>query len=107
MDWKIKYSIKKYNFCCVNNWEHYCLYLVHWEPIIRIEYEKIIVYEGRYKYEIIRDDNCTKIFSSNVDIENNVLNNAKLYSSDKKLFDFSNTNKEKLLNRIKTILVFQ
>ena len=108
MDWSIKYSIKKYNFCCVDNWEHYCLYLVHWEPIIRIDYEKVIVYEGRYKYEIMRSDICTDIFTSRVDIEHNILQDSpKLYSNAKRLFDFSNTNKEKLLNRIKTILVFQ
>lgn len=108
MDWKIKYSSKKYNFCCVNNWQHYCLYLIHWDPVIKIEYEKVIVYEGRHKYEIIRGDSYTDIFSSDVDIENNVLNDSpRLYSNDKKLFDFSNTNKEKLLNRVKTILVFQ
>ena len=114
LDWKDKRQGKHYNFGCVNNWEHYRLFLVHWEPVLRVEYETVVVYEGRHKYEVSQsENNVTDIFIYNVDPEGRVIEQkdkpgpSSKFSYNKKLFDFSNTNREKVVNRVKTILVFQ
>lgn len=110
MDYGNQTRNKKFNYCCVNNWEHYRLFFVHWEPVLRIEYEMVVLYEGRHQYSIWQfENNSTSIFISEVDAENRVLENvdATQFVYNKKLFDFSQTNREKLINRAKTILVFQ
>jgi hypothetical protein len=109
VDWKVKQPEKKYNFCCVNNWEHYRLFFVHWEPVLRIEYETVIVYEGRHRYIVNQyENNSAEILISEVDAENRVIDtkSPKKFSYGQKIFDFSKTNREKIVNRVRTILVF-
>lgn len=117
LDWKVKSDTRKYNFCCAADWQHYRFFFIHWEPVHRIEYENVIVYEGRHKYEItqfydlLNLDGKTEILIFDVDPENRVIDTkekkAPKFSYDKRLFDFSQTNREKIVNRVKTILVFQ
>lgn len=69
------------------------------------------MYERKHKYEITQyEDNRTEILVLDVDPENRVIDNkekvAPLFRFPKHLFDFKNTTKEKVLNRVKTILVF-
>lgn len=102
---------RKYNFCCSSNWEHYRIFFIHWEAVLRVEYETIVVYEGRHQYHLTQyDDNRTELFIYDVDAENRILDSKdkKPFVSryNKKLFDFTNTTKDKIVNRIKTILVF-
>jgi YHS domain-containing protein len=52
LDWKDRSDGMTYNFCCSSNWEHYRIYFVHWELVPRIEYETVIVYEGKHQYRI-------------------------------------------------------
>jgi len=104
---------RKYNYCCANNWEHYRILFVHWVVAPKIEYETVVVYEGRYEYLIHQYDNNgnnnIEIFVYEVDAENRIIDTKKpsKFSFNKKLFDFSRTNREKIVNRVKTILVFQ
>lgn len=126
VDWKVRSDIRKYNFCCSSNWEHYRLFFVHWEAIYYVEYENVVVYEGKHKYDISQFYNGlgtsmtsmiqvpnqrTEIYLLDVDPENRVIDNtekkAPKFSYNQKLFDFSQTNREKIINRVKTILVFQ
>lgn len=112
LDWKQKGSRYIYNFCCVNEWEHYRLFFVHWEPVLRVEYETVVIYEGRHKYEITQfGTNITEIQIFNVDPENRVIEDPQKkiskFSYPKHLFDFAQTNRDKILNRVRTILVFQ
>lgn len=123
-DWRLDKSDKSYNFCCVANQMHYRIFFVHWEPIYLIEYETVVIYEGKYEYFIHQYDkdasdlgsirrgnkfDKTDIIVTAVDVEGNVIGNGdmKIFSYPKKLFDFSNTTRDKVLNRLKTILVFQ
>lgn len=111
LDWKDRSDGKKYNFCCSSNWEHYRCFFVHWEPVFRIEYETVIVYEGKHQYRITQyDTQRTEIFIHNVDAENNIIDSRGKgpgkFEYPKHLFDFAKTNREKLVNRVKTILVF-
>lgn len=84
-----------------------------------VEYETVIFYEGKRKIEIRQDyrqvvSPTSLIYLYEVDAENRVIEKKdeplKLkgpdFSFDKKLFDFSRTNREKVVNRVKTILVF-
>lgn len=90
---------------------------MHWDGPPRIEYENIIIYEGRRKYDItqfydpLNIAGKTEILVFDVDAENRVVDNKDKKPSkfvyDKRLFDLSNTNREKILNRVQTILVFQ
>lgn len=118
LDWKDRSDGMKYNFCCSSNWEHYRLYFVHWELVPRIEYETVIVYEGRYQYRISQfapdkrfPSERTEIHTFEVDKENRIISSKDKkflppISFEKKLFNFSQTNREKLMNRVKTIIVF-
>lgn len=111
-----KRKSKDCNFCCVNDPEHFAIWLVHWEQPIRLELERAIVYEGKYQYEVIQN-HCfigssatnTLIYTRKIDAENRVLESSKVnvFSFGKILFDFSKTDRKKLVNRIKTVLVFQ
>lgn len=114
LGWKDKSDGRKYNFCCASNWEHYRLLFVHWEVMPYIDYETVVVYNDHHMYHVTQyfdnGNNKTEIFIYEVDAENRIIDSKdkktlKL-SYDKKLFDFSQTNKEKIINRIKTILVF-
>ena len=109
--YEVKDTSRKYNFCCSSNWEHYRIFFIHWEVALRVEYETVVLYEGRHQYHLTQyDDNRTELFIYDVDAENRVLSlkDKKPFVAryPKKLFDFQTTNKEKLVNRIKTILVF-
>ena len=112
LDWKQKRVPLDYNYCCANDWEHYRLLFVHWEPVLIIKHETVVVYEGRHKYQITQFQNKgTEIFIFDVDLENRVIEDPQKknpnFSYDKHLFDFSKSNRDKIVNRIKTILVFQ
>lgn len=111
LDWKDRSDGRKYNFCCSSSWEHYRCFFIHWEPVYRIEYETVVVYNGKHQYRITQsEDNKTEILTNEVDAENRVVDKRGgpgkiLFNLH--LFDFSKTNREKLMNRLKTILVFQ
>ena len=122
VNWKIKYASKKYNFCCTNDWEHYRFFLVHWEEDIRLESEVVIIYEGNSKYEIfqseIRHKLSTIINVYAINAENTIIEgpadkvyfkptSSNIFNYDSKLFDFSLTNRDKIVNRVKTILLFK
>lgn len=84
---------------------------MHWESPHRIEYETVIVYHGRHKYVITQsEDKTTVIQTLDVDAENRVIDNRggpNPISFDFHPFDFTQTNQISLMNRLKTILVFQ
>jgi len=101
------------NFCCVSDPEHYGIWLVHWEQPVRLENDKVVVYDGSYKHTVMQQYVPTKGFTTiqtvKVDPEHRVLDgtHTRFFSYHKLLFDYTKTTKEKLLNKIKTILVFQ
>lgn len=104
--------MKAFNYGCVYDPWHYHLWFDQYRPVLNIDYEQVIVYEGRHKYRIHQNNNkdTTDIFVYDVDQEGNLVDEAeppKTFAYDKKLFDFSKTTREKLINRVKTILVFQ
>lgn len=107
--WLSPSKVKDYNFFCVNDFSHYGIFLVHWEHPIRIEQEGVIVNEYPHSFKISQWGNKTEVIVYEIDLEHRVLDNVKPteFKYEKKLFDFSRTNKEKILNRVKTILVFQ
>lgn len=112
---------RPFNYCCASNTEHYGLWFIHWEQPIRIESETAIVYDGCYQYEIKQQHagpgllssapkpDYTEIWVREVDAENRIIDNIKpkVFSYYKCLFDFANTTRDKIVLRIKTILVFQ
>jgi hypothetical protein len=118
-----------FNYACAADNLHYQVHLAtdngldypHNLPIHPvITAESVVMFEAKHKY-VINQSNAsilgtvdeTNIEMFNIDPERRVIEDKKkrkLWKSfqyDKKLFDFAHTNKEKILNRIKTILVFQ
>ena len=102
---------------CAYNREHYSFYC-DWDTRHNIDYETVIIYEGRHKYDITQYHppfyhEITVITIYNIDAEYRVIekkNGEKKtppFTFDKKLFNFSQTTREKIVNRVKTILVFQ
>lgn len=109
LDWRQAGTKLKYNFCCANNYEHYRLFFIHWDGTPRIEYETVVFYEGKYQYRINQFlAGTTEILLSRVDAENRVIDPQKysMFEFEKHLFKFSQTNREKVVNRVKTIVVF-
>jgi len=97
-------------FYCASNEEHYQVFFNGDTFPYIISSEKVIVYNGKHQYEIIQTINSTAIYIWKVDGENrriiDKVNPPQPLVFGKKLFDFSKTNKEKLVNKMKTILVF-
>jgi len=109
------------NFGCAQDQNHYAIFLVHWDLPFRVEQEDVQVYSGKYLYEIRQNHyvspptipavkcNETLIFIKEVDKEFRVIEKGKLqhFQYNQILFDFQTTSKDKIINRVKTILVFQ
>ena len=118
MDWSAKSQYRTHNFCCATNWEHYALFFDLKYPPYHVAHETVMIYDGSHKYHICQMYDqfafaaATEIRALDVDPEGRTIDAPKtksdlLYSADKKLFDFGQTDREKILNRIKTILTFQ
>ena len=76
----------------------------------KIHYDMVDIYEGKHKYRIDQRYliNRTTIDVWEVDIEHNLKNEkSKIFTYHQIMFDYPNTNREKIINRIKTILTFQ
>lgn len=115
-EWAQPVSKKGHNFGCVYDPLHYGIYFVHWELPIRIEKETATVCDKSHQYEIEqtsyvsgRPFQHTRIRMWDIDPEGRVPNTSQFkdFAFNKHLFDFTKTSKDKLLSRIKTILVFQ
>ncbi len=118
IDWfsLLNKKYKEHNFGCVVNPEHYSIYFNHWEDPPKIENERVIVYDELNQYNI--DQNTfiighpwikSTIKVSKVDKENRVLDNIKpkTYTFEIQLFDFKSVNRNKIINKVKTVLIFQ
>lgn len=99
-----------YNFCCATDPYHYQMWFPHWDVLAKINYDQVDVYEGSYKFRINQKYliNRTIIDIWEVDAEHHFIDEkSKIFTYDKILFDYSNTNRDRIVNRIKTILTFQ
>jgi hypothetical protein len=99
----------QYNFCCsLDSW-HYRMWFPHWDkpPL----YDIVVIYEGNYRYNIDQRYSIAKTFIDiiEVDAEFNMINVHlnKTFQYDRIMFDYPNTDRDKMINRIKTILTFQ
>jgi len=96
---------------CAANSDHYQVSISPHD--IAVTWEKVNFYTKKFKYSIIKTyeqaNIHTEIFIREVDLEGRVIFtfDIKSYKTDINLFDFTNFNVEKAINRINTILVFQ
>lgn len=90
-------------FYCATDREHYKIYL---NGINSPYHEVVVVYDAPCRYEIIQQPNHTNIFF-NRNMDASLGGQSLLTAFDFKIFDFSKTNREKILHKLKTILVFQ
>jgi len=100
-----------YNFCCVSDYTHYRTWFPHWDwsPI---HYDMVHIYEGKYLYTIDQRYliKRTSIDIYEIDAEGRVKDASKKKSftyEGQIFFDYPNTNREKIIKRLKTILTFQ
>lgn len=97
-------------FDCVYNESHYTAYVSDDTVLPFIYKEYVIVIDKDSQYEIIKhyNDN-TYVYVSKIDaVDRRIMEvPSLLFKSNEKLFDFSQTNREKIINRLRTILVFQ
>ena len=109
LSWQVPQKVKDYNFFCVNDYRHYGIFLIHWDFPIVIEQEGVTIFEGSHRFDVVQTKGKTKITIREIDPEERVLDNVKpkVFDYDKEMFIFSQTNRDKIVNRIKTILVFQ
>ena len=102
-----------YNFCCATSYDHYRIWFPHWDFPPKIHYDVVEVYDGRYKFQIDQRYliNRTRIDIWEVDAEHHLINEKSktftTFTYQKIFFDYPTTNREKIANRIKTILTFQ
>jgi hypothetical protein len=101
-----------FNYGCATDYDHYVNEIDFRSTNGFIRYEIIRIYEGSHLYEIDQYVGKTVLRLADIDPERRIIPNeeGKSYQIacqfDKKLFDFQNTNREKILNRVKTLLVF-
>lgn len=99
-------------FYCAFTKSHYQLSINDEIIPFSIIMERVRVNDGKKQYYIIQQENKTEIYVFQLNGDNEVTMPDKTKSAprplvfDKKVFNFLQTNREKLLNRIKTILVF-
>ena len=97
-------------YCAADEEHYYANIDIDALPIFIVLKEIVKVYSGKHQYEIIQEANSTAIYIWNIDKERRRISNKPnppnplIFNS--KLFDLSKFN-NKLINRIKTILVFQ
>lgn len=101
-----------FNFHCVSNYYDYRFWMPYDDyNAPKIEYDMVHLYEGKFKYHIDQryKINRTRIDMFEVDLEHNIKDETKgkNFQYDKILFDYPNTNRTKIVNRLKTILTFQ
>ena len=107
--------ISRTNYACAANYQHYGIWLDTEElpPFITEEYA-LAETESKF-YLIVQYHNRflsrhqTVIITGDVDGDGNIIDNKvkKQFTFNKALFDFKSVGKEKLINKVKTILVFQ
>jgi hypothetical protein len=119
----------KFNYACATDNLHYAVQLAtdngldypHNMPIHPIIIQEMVVlYDGKHRYDInqwnasiLGTVDSTTIDMFDIDPEQRIIEDRKgrkkksSFDYPKKLFDFSRVTKEKILSRIKTILVFQ
>lgn len=96
---------------CAANSDHYQVNISSHD--IAVTWEKVNIYTKKHKYSIIKTyeqaNIHTEIFIRDVDLEGRVIFtfDVKSYKTNVNMFDFTNFNSEKAINRINTILVFQ
>lgn len=99
-------------FHCVLSKTHYKFVIVEDIFPISITHEYVSVNDGRKQYYIIQTPNETEIYVHQLDGNYEIISPDKTkpapksFKFDQKIFSFSETNREKLLNRIRTIIVF-
>ena len=100
-----------YNFCCATDYAHYQMWFPHWDAAAIINYDRVDLYEGKYKYRIDQRYliNSTQITIWEVDVEHRFLDERprKIFKYPQIFFNYSNTNRDRMVNRVKTILTFQ
>lgn len=104
---------RKFNFACSSNYTHYGIWL-NSDLYPFIEEEVLEIHEKNHMYLIhqfhsqIPNTHMCSINIFNINGDGNITGSlSSNFVYDKSLFDFRNTNRSKLLNKIKTILVFQ
>jgi len=100
-----------FNFHCVSNYHDYRFWMPYdGYSVPKILYDMVDVYDGHYLYRIDQkyDINETIIDVWGVDVEHNMINEqSKIFTYQQILFDYQNTDRNKIVNRLKTVLTFQ
>ncbi len=102
-----------FNYACARDNTHYRIMFDVWSPAV-IRYENVWIYEGKHLFDIDQyiSGMCI-VRMADIDPEGRIIpdksgsNYPYSIRFEKKLFDFQQTSREKILNRIKTVLVFQ
>ena len=100
----------KYNFGCAINNRHYVLFFNHWGDPIEITLEKVTLFNNLKCYEIIEHIKPSTIIKiSKTDLEDRILDNVepKYIIYPYNIFDFQNTDKDKIINRLTMMLLYQ
>jgi hypothetical protein len=99
-------------FHCAFSKNHYQLRIDDEIVPFRIIHETVQVIDGHKQYRVYQSENETEIYVSQLNGDYEIIPPDKTKPApksikfDKKIFNFLQTNREKLLTRIKTILVF-
>lgn len=112
IDGVYKSFTKVQKFWCANVKNHYEITFV--EDLIKTELINLYNYQELLNYEIVRDcdNNNTVSFTirmRQIDAEGRIIFSFedKVFTTSIDIFDFKNFNKDKALNKIKTVMLFQ
>jgi hypothetical protein len=119
---------KQHNFCCAADQGHYQIWFAHWDSPPQISQDQVQIYDGKRLYRIrqiytssslatnqqIVWNNATEITIWDVDPERRIIildsKNQKTtprFDYNKVIFDWQKIDRDKIINKIKTILTFQ
>lgn len=99
-------------FHCAFSKDHYRLYIEKDVRPIHVSAEYVRLNDGKKQFYIIQQENKTEIYVFKLNGDYQIIQTPKTEKPKdpirfgSKLFDFKNTTREKLLNKVKTILVF-
>jgi histidinol phosphatase-like PHP family hydrolase len=110
LEWKqsIANSVK-FNFCCSQNWEHYCLYFQYWKIPFFIEYERVCIFLPGIEYDILQSNSLQKtdVNFYQTDLENRIIAVAQQpVTYQYLLINFQESSQEEIVNRLMIIMTF-
>jgi hypothetical protein len=98
-----------YNFHCINNNDHFEVWFPHWAEICQIDNDVVRIYYNNNYYRIGQyyPNQATYINIGKFGGENRLNNSSERLYFGNVMFDWQNTNRDKIITRLQTLMTFR